>query len=103
MAKEHPEILLPLDEAGFEVACQSMNHTLVSGMTEREFYEDTRVAIDTIGAKGVGKKVISYRPGFSIIEGTAFVWPIMVDLGIERHSSLFLPKSGHGGVRNSQR
>lgn len=99
VAKEHPEIIQLIDEAGFEVACQSMNHTLVSGMTEREFYEDTRVAIDTIEQK-VGKKVISYRaPGFSIIERTAFVWPIMVDLGIERDSSLFLPKSGHGGVR----
>ncbi|MCE1169248.1 MAG: polysaccharide deacetylase family protein [Sphingobacteriia bacterium] len=98
VAKKHPEIVKLIADAGFEVACQSMNHSLISCMNEKEFHEDTRIAIDTI-EQVIGKKVISYRaPGFSIKEGMSFVWPVLAELGIERDSSLFLPKSGHGGV-----
>lgn len=98
VAKEHPEIVKLISDAGFEVACQSMNHSLISGMTEKQFYDDTRIAIDAI-EQVIGKKVISYRaPGFSIKEGMRFVWPVLAEMGIERDSSLFLPKSGHGGV-----
>ena len=97
IAHKHPDVVHLIDDAGYEIACQSDLHKLVSEMTPGEFREDTLQAMDHIHAV-TGKKVTAYRaPGFSITETTPWAFEILSEAGITHDSSVFPAARAHGG------
>jgi peptidoglycan-N-acetylglucosamine deacetylase len=100
VAEQYPEIIRSIDSLGFEVASHSHMHQLVYQQTPQQFREDLRRAIHVL-EDIVGKKVKTYRaPGFSFIRGTPWVVEILLEHGIERSSSIFPARRGHGGYKN---
>jgi polysaccharide deacetylase family protein (PEP-CTERM system associated) len=97
IAKKYPEVIKKIAHSGHEIACHSNLHQLVYEQTPEAFHQDTASAIKTL-EDITGKKVVSYRaPGFSITEQTIWAFEILLDLGIERDSSVFPAQRSHGG------
>lgn len=99
MAEHFPEIVRTIDEQGFEIASHSYMHQLVYQQTPEQFREDLLRSIYTL-EDITGKKVKTYRaPGFSFIRGNPWAFETLIDLGIERDSSIFPISRGHGGYQ----
>lgn len=97
VAEQYPEIIRRIDSFGFEVASHSHMHQLIYNQTPKQFSEDLGRSIHVL-EEIVGKKVKTYRaPGFSFIKGTPWVAEVLLEHGIERSSSIFPAKRGHGG------
>jgi len=97
VAERYPEIVRRIDELGFEVASHSHFHQLAYKQSPQQFHEDISRSVYVLEDL-IGKKIKSFRaPGFSIISGMPWAFEILLELGIERDSSIFPAKRGHGG------
>jgi polysaccharide deacetylase family protein (PEP-CTERM system associated) len=100
IAKKYPVLIKKISDAGYEIACHSMNHQLVYEQTSSEFKKDLLECIDLL-QQITGKKVVTYRaPGFSISEKTNWVFEILHAAGIENDCSVFPAARNHGGYKN---
>ena len=100
MGIEFPDVLKKIDERGNEIGCHSFNHIWLNKMTEKEAYEDTRMAIDSL-EQCIGKKVTSYRaPAFSIGMENKWMLEILAKCGITRDASVFPISRDFGGFPN---
>jgi polysaccharide deacetylase family protein (PEP-CTERM system associated) len=100
VAEKYPEIIRKIDTLGFEVASHSYMHQLVYEQTPTQFRTDLTKSINTL-EDITGKKVSSYRaPGFSFIKENPWAFESLIELGIERDSSVFPAKRGHGGYED---
>lgn len=89
MAREFPEVVRRIADAGHEIGCHSNVHTWLNKMTPQECLEDTRAAVDAL-EQCIGQKVKSYRaPAFSIGESNKWVFEVLAECGIERDASIF--------------
>ncbi|WP_338875726.1 polysaccharide deacetylase family protein [Spirosoma sp. SC4-14] len=97
VADKHPEIIRRIDAAGYEIATHSYAHQLAYEQTPAEFQADLERSIKHL-QDITGKKVRSYRaPGFSIKEYNRWVFPILIEQGIEIDCSVFSARRAHGG------
>jgi len=97
IALKYPEVIKSIAKAGHEIGCHSKMHQLVYEQNPSEFKEDTKSAIFILEDL-IGEKIISYRaPGFSITKKTNWAFEILIELGIERDSSIFPAIRSHGG------
>ena len=97
VADKHPDVIRRIDAAGYEIATHSYAHQLAYEQTPTEFQDDLVRSIKHLQDL-TGKKVRSYRaPGFSIKEYNRWVFPILVEQGIEVDCSVFSARRAHGG------
>lgn len=97
VADKHPDVIRRIDAAGYEIATHSYAHQLAFEQTPAEFQSDLERSIKHLQDL-TGKKVRSYRaPGFSIKEYNRWVFPILIEQGIEMDCSVFSARRAHGG------
>ena len=97
VAREYPHVVRRIRDAGHEVATHSDLHQLAYTQSPGEFRDDLARSIDCL-EDVTGKKVVSYRaPGFSFKQDNAWVFDVLLDLGIERDCSIFPAPRAHGG------
>ena len=97
IGSDFPEVIKAIDHRGHEIGCHSNKHNWITHLSEKEFYNDTREAIDAL-EQVTGKKVLSYRaPAFSIGENNRWAFEILADCGIENDSSVFPDHRDFGG------
>ena len=60
MAREFPEVIRKIDNAGHEIGCHSDEHTWLNKMIREQLEEDTHKAMDSL-RQCIGKDVKSYR------------------------------------------
>ncbi len=98
IAETYPEVIKRISESGHEVASHTRMHQLVYEQTPKEFKNDVEHSIKTL-EDITGKKVNTFRaPGFSIREDNKWAFEILVELGIEKDSSVFPAPRAHGGL-----
>ncbi|RAK00073.1 polysaccharide deacetylase family protein (PEP-CTERM system associated) [Larkinella arboricola] len=97
VARKYPEVIRRIDEAGYEVATHSDLHQLAYEQSPTEYRADLERSIKSL-QDVTGKKVRSYRaPGFSIKEQNRWVFPLLLELGVEIDCSMFPARRAHGG------
>lgn len=100
LAEEFPYVVKEIAKRGHEVGCHSHEHKWLNKMTENEFRNDTRSAINALEDL-IGQKVVSYRaPAFTIGEGNKWAIDILAECGIENDASIFPAKRAFGGFSN---
>lgn len=88
VAERFPDLVREAVKLGHEVACHSYWHRPVYRLSPEEFREDTLRAKSAI-ENAAGISVLGYRaPSFSIIEGTAWAFDTLSELGFKYDSSV---------------
>lgn len=88
VAKRYPRLIHEIHQRGHEIGCHSLDHRLVSRMTQAEFTETTRVAKDIIESI-IHESIFGYRaPCFSITPGTEWAFESLAKLGFAYDSSI---------------
>lgn len=97
VADKHPDVIRRIDRAGYEVATHSYAHQLAYEQTPSQFTEDLTRSIKHLEDL-TGKRVRAYRaPGFSIKAHNRWVFPVLMEHGIEIDCSVFSARRAHGG------
>lgn len=97
VAEKYPDVIKRIDAAGYEVATHSYAHQLAYEQTPAEFTEDLQRSIKAL-QDVTGKAVRAYRaPGFSIKFLNRWVFPILLENGINMDCSVFSARRSHGG------
>jgi polysaccharide deacetylase family protein (PEP-CTERM system associated) len=100
VAREYPEIIRLISDAGYEIATHSDVHQSAYQQTRPQFKEDLIRSIQSLEAI-TGKKIRAYRaPGFSLIEANKWVFEELIAQGIEVDCSIFPAERAHGGFAN---
>src|SRR5204863_2351267 len=95
----YPRAVRSIHERGHEIACHSYSHRSLLTMTEAEFREDTRRALETLESL-IGAPVIGYRaPSFSVaIHNLSWYYRVLSELGFRYSSSVFPGKTFLYGI-----
>ena len=97
MAREFPEVIRKIDNAGHEIGCHSDEHTWLNKMTREQLEEDTHKAMDSL-RQCIGKDVKSYRaPAFSVGKSNKWVFEVLYKNGVRKDSSIFPASRDFGG------
>lgn len=97
LAKEFPEIVKKISNAGHEVGSHSNTHLWVNKMTKKEFIEDTYIAVSEL-ENLIGKKIKSFRaPAFSVGQSNDWAFEVLAENGIEYDASVFPTCRDFGG------
>jgi polysaccharide deacetylase family protein (PEP-CTERM system associated) len=100
IARHFPKQIARISQMGMEVASHSDMHQLVYEQTPEEFKADLDRSIKTL-EDVTSQKIRAYRaPGFSVKEGSIWVFDILHELGIEVDSSIFPANRAHGGFQS---
>jgi polysaccharide deacetylase family protein (PEP-CTERM system associated) len=88
VARKYPQLVRLASSMGHEIACHSYWHRLVYQLSRRVFFEDTKLAKESIEDAG-GVKVIGYRaPSFSIVNAQ-WAYDVLAELGFRYDSSTY--------------
>lgn len=97
VAREYPELISAIDQAGHEVGSHSDVHTLIFEQSPKDFADELKRSKDSL-EQVLGKKVRAYRaPGFSLVPRCAWAFEILVEQGFEVDCSIFPAWHSHGG------
>ncbi|OIN60792.1 polysaccharide deacetylase family protein [Arsenicibacter rosenii] len=97
VADKYPDVIKRIDAAGYEVATHSYAHQLAYEQSPAEFTGDLQRSIKSL-QDVTGKAVRAYRaPGFSIKFLNRWVFPILLENGIDVDCSVFSARRSHGG------
>ena len=89
VAERHKALVKRIVDTGHELASHGYAHELITAQTPHIFREDVRRAKKVLEDIG-GKAVLGYRaPTFSIIKGTEWALPVLVEEGYRYDSSIF--------------
>ncbi|MEE4001063.1 polysaccharide deacetylase family protein [Tenacibaculum sp. FZY0031] len=100
IAREYPHIIEKIDNRGHEVACHSDLHKLVTQFNKKDFFNDTKIAKESL-EKITQKKVKYYRaPAFSITPNSKWALEVLKDLEFECDCSIFSAKRRYGGFKD---
>ncbi len=103
VAEQHPHVVRLVAARGHEVACHSLRHRIVYGMTPEEFREDTRRAKELLEDCS-GAPVLGYRaPSFSITRDSLWALDILCELGFSFDSSIFPVRHPNYGMPDAPR
>lgn len=96
IAEKYPLLIKKISQ-NHEIACHSMEHSLIYSQHKEEAREDIHRNISVL-ENITGKKVIAYRaPGFSFTKQTPWLADILHSENIIYDSSVFPAKRNHGG------
>jgi polysaccharide deacetylase family protein (PEP-CTERM system associated) len=97
IARQYPEIVKMIYNRGHHIGCHSDSHSFLNEKSPDFFYNDTRIAIDSL-EQVTGEKINAYRaPAFSFTEKNKWVFEILFELGMEYDCSIFPAKRDFGG------
>ncbi len=97
VAREHPDIIRGLADAGHEIATHSDQHQLAYLQSRDEFRADLKTSIDSL-EDVIGKKITAYRaPGFSVTRRNTWIFDVLIEEGIQIDCSIFPASRSHGG------
>jgi polysaccharide deacetylase family protein (PEP-CTERM system associated) len=97
-AREHPQLVRRVADAGHEIGSHGESHDLVYTMTRERFREETRRSIREL-EDCCGRKVQSYRAAyFSITERSLWALEVLRELGIAFDSSIFPVRNWRYGI-----
>jgi len=102
-AERHPDIVRDIVARGHEVGCHSYAHPVVFEMTESEFRDDTRRALDALSTAGVDRPAGYRSPSFSLTPPVHHYLDILQDLGFTYDSSIFPIRHPRYGQPDSAR
>lgn len=94
LAKEKPQIVKKLSDAGHEIASHSFNHRMVSQLTKTEFEEDLILSKNVLEDIS-GKKVVGFRaPSWSVNKANAqWFYEVLEKNNFEYSSSVYPAKT----------
>ena len=97
IARKYPQVIKTIVVRGHEIACHTDKHLFVKDMTPESFYEDLRLALDSIENIS-GSKIKTFRaPAFTITENEKWAFEILAKQGIEYDCSIFPTTRSFGG------
>jgi polysaccharide deacetylase family protein (PEP-CTERM system associated) len=98
VAKNEPDVVKRIAEAGHEIASHGMSHRMLTRLSPEEFRSDLQDSRKTLEDL-TGRKVIGYRaPTFSITRKTAWALDVLAEAGFEYDSSIFPIRHDRYGV-----
>lgn len=100
VAEEHAALLREIAAAGHEIGCHGWSHDLLYTMTPERLRDETRRALDAIGAR-TGRPVTAYRAAYFSVTRKSF-WALeeLAGLGIRYDSSIFPVKNWRYGIED---
>jgi peptidoglycan-N-acetylglucosamine deacetylase len=97
VAEKHPDVIRRIADAGYEIGTHSYAHQLAYEQSPTEFQADLTRSILAL-QDVTGQPVRAYRaPGFSVKALNRWVFPVLVEQGIEVDCSIFPADRAHGG------
>jgi polysaccharide deacetylase family protein (PEP-CTERM system associated) len=97
VAREYPELVRQIDQAGHEIGSHSDLHTLIFEQTREEFCDELRRSKQSL-EHVIGRRVRAFRaPGFSLTPSCAWAFEVLVEEGFEVDCSIFPARRAHGG------
>jgi polysaccharide deacetylase family protein (PEP-CTERM system associated) len=97
-AREHPQIVRRLADAGHDIGSHGESHDLVYEMTRERFREETRRSIRELEDCS-GRQLRCYRAAyFSITKRSLWALEILAELGIAFDSSIFPVRNWRYGI-----
>jgi polysaccharide deacetylase family protein (PEP-CTERM system associated) len=103
VARRQERLLRRIADAGHELACHGLDHTLVYRQRAEEFRADTLAARDAI-EQASGKPVRGYRAAsFSITRESLWALDVLAECGFEYDSSVFPGHHDRYGVPGAPR
>ena len=99
VARNYPEVIRTIDNAGHEIASHSDRHQLAYEQTEKEFASDLSDSLASL-TDLTGKPIDTYRiPGFSLTASNQeWVFDALLAAGIRIDCSVFPANRSHGGL-----
>lgn len=98
VTKKYPAIIKKVAESGHEIGVHGPKHLKLKDYSVNQFKNDCKEQIELL-QKITGKKPIGYRaPHFSVSEKTAWIFPILDELGFKYDSSIFPISMGEYGT-----
>ena len=90
VAKNNPQLVKKLYNAGHEIASHGYQHKLVYEMTPDEFYNDTKKSVDIL-EDIIGEKILGFRaPSWSVKKDTLlWFYQTLEILGLRYSSSIY--------------
>jgi polysaccharide deacetylase family protein (PEP-CTERM system associated) len=102
-AREHPDILHRIAQAGHDIGSHGLSHDLIYEMSLERFRDETRTSIRDI-EDCVGVSIRSYRAAyFSITKQSLWALDILVEEGVRFDSSIFPVKNWRYGIEDYSR
>lgn len=103
VAEKKPKVVARVASAGHEIACHSLLHRRIFGITPDEFFADTRRAKSII-EDVTGKEVLGYRaPSFSITPACTWALEILIEAGFQYDSSIYPVRHPSYGIPHAPR
>ncbi len=103
VARQHPELVLEIDEAGHEVGSHTFWHRMLYHMTRDQFRDDLRQSREILEDL-TGKPVTSFRaPSFSIVRSTTWALRVLAEEGFTADSSVFPVNRSNYGIPGASR
>jgi polysaccharide deacetylase family protein (PEP-CTERM system associated) len=97
-AREHPQLVRRLAEAGHDIGSHGESHDLVYEMTRERFRDETRRSIRAL-EDCCGRRVRSYRAAyFSITRRSLWALDVLAEAGIAFDSSIFPVRNWRYGI-----
>jgi len=97
IAKEYPDVIRRISDAGHEIASHSMMHQLIYDQDIKSFKQDVAQSLMLL-QDITGKAVRAFRaPGFSITKKTPWAFDVLHELGITVDCSVIPVSHSHGG------
>lgn len=89
VARDHPDLVPRIAEAGHEIGCHGMYHTLVYDQTPDEFRRSIGEARGLLREQS-GQEVLGFRaPSWSITEKSLWAFEVLAGCGFRYDSSVF--------------
>jgi len=89
IAEKHPRLIYNVASMGHEVACHSYQHGRVDSLTEKQFREDTKRAVQAIG-EACGVSPVGYRaPSWSINSKIPWAFEVLAEMDFLYDSSVY--------------
>jgi polysaccharide deacetylase family protein (PEP-CTERM system associated) len=93
VANRYPRLVRRIAEAGHEIGVHGYHHVLASSLSDRALEEDTRRAVEVVGA-AAGLAPAGYRsPGGSLLARHRWLLDLLIELGIAFDASVY-PRAG---------
>lgn len=100
LAREHPQAVKAIADAGHEIGCHGWSHDLLYRMTRERFREETLRARDLL-QEMVGRAVTAYRAAyFSITRQSFWALEVLAELGFRYDSSIFPVRNWRYGIQD---
>lgn len=101
VARAYPRLVREIRDAGHEVGCHGLSHTLVYRQTPAAFREETRAAKAAL-EDIIGDSVLGYRAAeFSITNASMWALDVLAETGFRYDSSIFPFEGRRYGVPNA--